>query len=49
VLVFSSWISVLTYMKDALINNDISTELVVSGNLEKQIERFKVIVVIVMI
>jgi E3 ubiquitin-protein ligase SHPRH len=41
VLVFSSWISVLTYMKDALINNDISTELVVSGNLEKQIERFK--------
>ncbi|RZC37273.1 E3 ubiquitin-protein ligase SHPRH [Asbolus verrucosus] len=42
VLVFSSWISVLNYLKTALTNNDVSTELVISGNLEKQIERFKV-------
>ncbi|KAJ3664999.1 hypothetical protein Zmor_000523 [Zophobas morio] len=41
ILVFSSWVSVLNYVKEALTNNDIPSELVSSGSLEKQIEKFK--------
>lgn len=42
ILVFSSWVSVLSYLKAALLNNDVSTEMIASSSIEKQIEKFKV-------
>lgn len=42
ILLFSSWIPVLAYIKEAFETNHILSELVTSGNFERQIEKFKV-------
>ncbi|KAL3277364.1 hypothetical protein HHI36_012714 [Cryptolaemus montrouzieri] len=42
VLVFSSWLKVLKLLKDALMLNDIKTEILLSFKLEERIENFKV-------
>ncbi|XP_044258765.1 E3 ubiquitin-protein ligase SHPRH [Tribolium madens] len=41
ILLFSSWIPVLSYIREALTKNSVTSELITSGNLEKQIEKFK--------
>ncbi|KAK9884497.1 hypothetical protein WA026_007338 [Henosepilachna vigintioctopunctata] len=41
VLVFSSWITVLKFLKEALVLNDIKTEILLNSKLEERIENFK--------
>ncbi|XP_008201431.1 E3 ubiquitin-protein ligase SHPRH isoform X2 [Tribolium castaneum] len=41
ILLFSTWIPVLSYIREALTKNSVTSELITSGNLEKQIEKFK--------
>lgn len=42
VLVFSTWTTTLKTLKDALLKNEIKCEILLTSNLEKRIEYFKV-------
>lgn len=42
VLIFSFWVSILKYLQEAFIQNNIKCELVYNNTLEDKIENFKV-------
>ncbi|XP_044756394.1 E3 ubiquitin-protein ligase SHPRH [Coccinella septempunctata] len=41
ILVFSSWLAVLKVLKEALVKNEIKTEILLANKLEERIEHFK--------